>query len=399
MGLLNPAIAAIFAVVFVGLWMRERSATHVLALGVSYVALATGFTIFHFVPNPNGAPETLLLHAIYSLGTVSLCWGVARRVGQRVPLAIFASVIAVTALVVFLGSFGTNMNVRLVAINTGYGLMMALTAQLLARSGEREIWDRAVTWLLGVTAAQFFIRPMLAMIMSGPMSAATYRDSDSYAIWMLTMGVVSLLLAMSLVAAIVSDQLRAERSNAQRDHLTGLKMRRAFENEAMRMLDENSDRRNPVSMIVADIDHFKGVNDTFGHQAGDEAIAAFGALIGETVRDSDICGRVGGEEFCILVWNCDLAPAHRLAERLRRGFGNTHFGALGEGVRLTASFGVAQWREGEGYGKLFARADKALYEAKQTGRNKVAAEPHSAAVTDIGSKVSPAVRQAAGSAA
>lgn len=399
MGLLNPTIAAIFAAIFVGLWMRDRSATHVLALAVSYFCLCSGFLMFHFTPNPNGVIETLLMHVVYSVGTISLCWGVAMRVNQRVSLAAFALIVAVTGLIIVAGSYGTNMNVRLVAINSGYGLMMALTAQLLARSGEREMFDRVVTCLLGITSAQFFVRPLLAMIMSGPMSAETYRDSDGYALWMLTMGVVSLLLALSLVAAIVFDQLRAERHNAERDHLTGLKMRRAFEDEAMRMLDENSDRRNPVSMIVADIDHFKGVNDTFGHQAGDEAIAAFGALIGETVRDSDICGRVGGEEFCILVWNCDIAPAHRLAERLRRGFGNTQFDALGEGVRLTASFGVAQWREGEGYGKLFARADKALYEAKASGRNKVAAEQQGAPVTEIGSNVASAVRKAAGGVA
>lgn len=393
MGLLNPAIAAIFAVIFVGLWLRDRSAMHVLALAVSYVALCAGFLVFHFTANPNGVFETLVMHVIYSIGTLALCWGVAQRVGQRVPVFVFAAIVLGASLIIVVGSFGTNMNARLVAINSGYGLMMALTTQLLARSGKQEIFDRTVTWLLGITSAQFFVRPMLAMIMSGPMSAETYRDSESYAVWMLTMGVVSLLLALSLMAAVFYDQLRAERSNAERDHLTGLKMRRAFEDEAMRMLDENSDRRNPVSMIVADIDHFKGVNDTFGHLAGDEAIAAFGNLIGDTVRDSDICGRVGGEEFCILVWNCDLGPAYRLAERLRRAFGEAEIEGLGEGVRLTASFGVAQWREGEGYGKLFARADKALYEAKESGRNKVATEHQSGTVAEIGKNISPATRK------
>lgn len=399
MGLLNPAIAAIFAVILIGLWLRDRSAKHVLALAVSYFCLSTGFLIFHFTANPNGVAETLVMHLVYSIGTLAMCWGLARRVGQRVPMGVFAAILLVVTIVIIAGSYGTNMNVRLVAINSGYGLMMALTTQLLTRSGEREIVDRAVTWLLGITSAQFFVRPMMAMIMSGPMSAETYRDSDSYAMWMLTMGVVSLLLALSLVAAVVYDQLRAERSSAERDHLTGLKMRRAFEDEAMRMIDENGDRRTPVSMIVADIDHFKSVNDTFGHQAGDEAIAAFGMLIDDTVRDTDICGRVGGEEFCILVWNCELGPAHRLAERLRRGFGDTELEALGEGVRLTASFGVAQWREGEGYGKLFARADKALYEAKESGRNKVATELQGASVSEIGKNIASVTRKAAGNAA
>lgn len=399
MGLLNPAITAIFAVIFVTLWLRARSAVHVLAVAVAYFCLTIGFLIFHFIPNPNGVAETLAMHTVYSIGTLAMCWGLARRVGQRIPMAIFLAIPIVVSLVIVAGSFGTNMNARLVAINTGYGLMMALTTHSLTRQGAGNIFDRMVTWLFGISAAQFFIRPLLAMIMSGPMSAENYRDSESYALWMLTMGVVTLLLALSVVAAVVYDLFQAERTSAERDHLTGLKMRRAFEDDVMRLLDENGDRRTAMSMIVADIDHFKAVNDTFGHQAGDAAIAGFGKLIGDTVRDTDICGRVGGEEFCILVWNCDLGPALRLAERLRRAFSEAEYEALGEGVRLTASFGVVQWREGEGYGKLFARADKALYEAKDAGRNRVATERQAASVAEIGSNIVFAPRKTVGNAA
>ena len=399
MGLLNPAIAAIFALIFFGLWLRDRSAMHVLALAGSYTALSTGFAIFHFVDNPDSVLAIVGVHLIYSMGAFFLCWAAARRVNQRIPIMTFVAILTVALVVIIVGSYGANMNVRLVAVNSAYGLIIALTTQLLVRSGERQIFDRAVIWLFAITSAQFFVRPLLAMIMSGPMTGNSYRESDIYAIWMLTMGVVSLLLALTLVAAVIFDQWRAERISAERDHLTGLKMRRAFENEAMGLLDENGDRRIPVSMIVADIDHFKAVNDTFGHLAGDEAIAAFGRLIGKTVRDSDICGRVGGEEFCILVWNCDLGPAYRLAERLRRAFGDTQFEALGEDVRLTASFGVAQWREGEGYGKLFARADKALYDAKESGRNKVATERLSASVTEIGDESTVVGRKKLGSVA
>nr|WP_269748058.1 GGDEF domain-containing protein [Altererythrobacter lutimaris] len=164
------------------------------------------------------------------------------------------------------------------------------------------------------------------------------------------------------------------REDSENDHLTGLKMRRAFEQSAMDMIDRGTRKNVPVSMIVADIDHFKQVNDIWGHQSGDRAIVAFGKLIQRMVRADDVCGRIGGEEFCIMIWNCELDPAERLAERVREAFAAMPHDGINSDVRLTASFGVATCRPQEGFGKLFARADAALYRAKEAGRNQVLAD-------------------------
>ena len=168
------------------------------------------------------------------------------------------------------------------------------------------------------------------------------------------------------------------REDSENDHLTGLKMRRAFEQSAMEMIDRGARKNVPVSMIVADIDHFKQVNDIWGHQAGDRAIVAFGQLVQRMVRAGDVCGRIGGEEFCIMIWNCELEPAERLAERVREAFAATPQHGINSDVRLTASFGVAMCRPQEGFGKLFARADAALYRAKEAGRDRVEADHRSA---------------------
>jgi diguanylate cyclase (GGDEF)-like protein len=122
---------------------------------------------------------------------------------------------------------------------------------------------------------------------------------------------------------------------------------------------------------VADIDNFKQVNDIWGHQSGDEAISGFGRLIEGMVRGCDTAGRIGGEEFCIAVWNCPNEPATRLAERIRVAFARLEHAGIGSDIRLTASFGVATARAGENYRELFARADAALYLAKSGGRNQV----------------------------
>jgi len=113
------------------------------------------------------------------------------------------------------------------------------------------------------------------------------------------------------------------------------------------------------------------VNDIWGHQSGDQAIADFGNLIKNKVRTCDVAGRIGGEEFCIAVWNCDNEPAYRLAERIRHAFAAHKHIVINDDIRLTASFGVATAQAGETYKQLFARADKALYEAKSKGRDRV----------------------------
>lgn len=124
-------------------------------------------------------------------------------------------------------------------------------------------------------------------------------------------------------------------------------------------------------MVIADIDHFKQVNDIWGHQAGDTAIINFGDLLEGTIRGCDVAARIGVEEFCLLVWNCGLDDAAGLAERIRLAFAQMEHRGVGPDIRLTASFGVAEMHKGESYESLFARADAALYQAKEEGRNQV----------------------------
>ena len=371
MGLLNPAIAAIFAVIFVFLWRRDTSDKTAFVLAVGHFLLASGFLIFHFAPEPDAIGWTLFMHAVYSISACCVCWAAAARMGQELKVVPLVVISVMAAGLIVAGSFGTDMNARLIATNTAYGVIFTLATQLVGRTAKSHILDHVIFWVLAITAVQFFVRPQVAVIIGGPMTAAEYRSSDFYAVLMLFMGVVSLLLALALTAATVFDQWRAEKRKAEIDPLSKLKIRHSFETEAMHILENNVDRRVPISMIVADIDHFKRVNDIWGHQAGDQAIAAFGELISNTVRGTDICGRIGGEEFCILVYDCEMRAAKGLADRLRRKFEAMQHEDLGPDIRLTASFGVSDWQLGEGYGRLFARADAALYAAKNGGRNQV----------------------------
>jgi diguanylate cyclase (GGDEF)-like protein len=128
--------------------------------------------------------------------------------------------------------------------------------------------------------------------------------------------------------------------------------------------------RLPCSLIISDIDRFKHVNDTYGHQAGDEVIQSFARLLKGSCRPGDLVARYGGEEFVLLCADCDNAAAVRRAEELRKAFSHVNHVTLG-GRRVTASFGVTEIQPGDTPETMLRRADRALFDAKESGRNRV----------------------------
>ncbi len=159
---------------------------------------------------------------------------------------------------------------------------------------------------------------------------------------------------------------------AQTDALTGLGNRRFFDEHVERVLREADRSGATVALIVADVDHFKAVNDNFGHDAGDAILQRVAATLGDVVRTSDLLARFGGEEFAILLPNTHLTGACELAERLRRAVEQRVATVGGRQIPVTASFGVASYPEtAKSKDDFFPAADKALYRAKKDGRNKV----------------------------
>ena len=127
-----------------------------------------------------------------------------------------------------------------------------------------------------------------------------------------------------------------------------------------------------MTLVLADLDDFKAVNDIHGHTVGDDVLREFAAVLKATVRDSDLAGRWGGEEFMLLLPGTDAAGGANLADRVRTALTERSFlGRDGEVVTVTCSFGVAQHRAGDHERELFASADRALYRAKREGKNRV----------------------------
>ncbi|MGC9008575.1 MAG: diguanylate cyclase, partial [Halothiobacillaceae bacterium] len=168
----------------------------------------------------------------------------------------------------------------------------------------------------------------------------------------------------------VEEQERRMRQLATTDQLTGLGNRHLFFELAARYLARAEREGQTVCMLVADVDHFKLVNDQHGHATGDKILRAVGDVLRTSLRKEDVVARYGGEEFVILLPNCSAEDALAKAEKIRRDCEQLD----ASGVRLTISIGVACFDPGdpESLDSLFSRADKALYDAKRLGRNRVA---------------------------
>ena len=181
----------------------------------------------------------------------------------------------------------------------------------------------------------------------------------------------------------LTDRVFAElklREQASHDAMTGLLNRRAGEIELDVALIQAEEKSSPFCLLMTDIDDFKAVNDTFGHNKGDEVIQAVAATLLEETRKTDKCIRWGGEEFIVLLPFCDIGKARAIAENIRSVMAARTFRDIGH---VTLSIGVTESEPGDRPISLLERVDRLLYQAKHNGKNQVAAGAHGEATGDI----------------
>jgi diguanylate cyclase (GGDEF)-like protein len=179
-------------------------------------------------------------------------------------------------------------------------------------------------------------------------------------------------------AAVALDNARLHRIVKQQaliDGLTGIANRRQCEDSLTAEIARSDRLGTTLTLVLADLDDFKAVNDLHGHAVGDDVLRRFAAVLRSTLRDSDLAGRWGGEEFLLLLPGADAVGGAQLADRVRAAFSKRRFtGRDGEAVSVTCSFGVAQYRPGDDAQELLAAADRTLYRAKHAGKNRVELE-------------------------
>jgi diguanylate cyclase len=165
-------------------------------------------------------------------------------------------------------------------------------------------------------------------------------------------------------------RIHQQRDEALRDSLTGICNRLAYDERIEQEFVRWKRFQEPLSIIVWDVDHFKRINDTYGHKAGDKVLASIAKLLASQIRESDFIGRYGGEEFVIIAPGCGVAASVPLAEKLRQSVQQKTFKYRDTVVPVSVSCGIAEFRAGLTPDRVFEAADKALYRAKANGRNR-----------------------------
>ena len=177
--------------------------------------------------------------------------------------------------------------------------------------------------------------------------------------------IISALIYPLRNALLYQEAVRA----AQKDSLTGIGNRRALNESLCREIELAQRHGRTLGMIIFDIDHFKNINDTYGHSTGDCLLKALTHTAEDTIRHSDQVFRYGGEEFVVLLPETEIKGVKRLAERIRRNVESMESICEGHHIKMTASFGIATLNADETEEAFFIRTDKALYKAKNEGRN------------------------------
>jgi diguanylate cyclase (GGDEF)-like protein len=287
-----------------------------------------------------------------------------------------AAALAATMAASWLGLYPAWVPLRIAVVS---GLLGALTLWIAAdvyRHARAQIPWRAAALVLVLPllagAMAFLVRAARAVLEPDEMRAEFTADTLFNVAFAVAYQVLVLAFQLSLLGLVVS-QLTGELRRASRyDALTGLLNRRATDAALADEVQRARRLRQPFSVLMIDADHFKLLNDRYGHAAGDRALQHMATLMMAQMRDIDRFGRWGGEEFVAVLPASEIGEAGVLAERLRERVAALPLYAEEGSIAMTVSVGVAQWRgNGETPAELLERADAALYRAKSAGRNRV----------------------------
>jgi diguanylate cyclase (GGDEF)-like protein len=338
--------------------------------GSAYLLGATSVALWALAAGMFGE---LLLLALSAVGFVAcgMVWSASRVFHGRKPnwpglvLGAMAWIAAVMTLPPEASAMRMTIGAGIVAVYA------ALTAAELGSDRRRALQRRWPAIMVPVLHGFVLMLPILLGDLLHAHDAA-FADS----IWVTVYSVELVLYAVGTVFVIfmlVSDRaVTVHKTAASMDPLTGLFNRRGFAEACSRVIEREAHAGRPVTVLIFDIDHFKSINDRFGHPAGDEILKLFAAVVVNGLRITDLSGRIGGEEFAALL-PCALEEGVIVAERVRETFAGAGLVDETGPVDTTVSIGVAGGPAGTELEVLLAAADTALYQAKRGGRNRVEA--------------------------
>jgi diguanylate cyclase (GGDEF)-like protein len=377
-GLMQAVLAVMW---LLGAWQiadTRRAALHWSAYAALSALSFVLLTAALHVPAPATAE---IVRAIGNLtgvvAVVALQRGIHHFVGKPIGWRLQGAALAVVLVAAWIGLSPGGGSVRVVMTSGVLALLTLAMARDLVTHARDELHHR---WplLLGVpvlmASAGFAFRAVRAFLNPDSVAAQMTRDSALNVGSAFGYLVIALAFHATLMALVVARLTAQLRHRSRHDGLTGLLDRRAIEENLQMQMQRSRRTGETFSVLMLDLDHFKSINDRFGHAAGDRVLRHVAAVLEESFREVDRLGRIGGEEFLAIMPGAALDAAGPVAERVRERLSASPVMLDASEVRLSVSIGMAQWiAPDEATSRLLGRADSALYLAKAQGRDRVVA--------------------------
>ncbi len=346
-----------------------RDQTFLSWIAAGYIVPSIALAAQSLMTNQQLADWSVVMAIFYLFGIWSIAHGMALRSGGNAHprIAIVIGVITLS-LLFYYSRIVDDLWSRIIILNTGVGLMQLLVAKYFLRKPlTGDIFDRALNISYMVIIVYTLARPPVIAIFMPPDGLGELTTSNYWLVMLAASILLSLWFALVIFAITIRDIISKMNEERYHDSLTHLLNRRGFFEAAKSFMDEDENSR--YFLLTCDIDHFKSVNDNWGHLVGDRVLQAVSKTIMRNVREGDLVARFGGEEFVIFLRCMDMIDARKIAERIREEIAETTFTEIS--AQITASFGLVGITSSLDLVKAIGRADALLYSAKQNGRNQV----------------------------
>ncbi|MBX8824497.1 GGDEF domain-containing protein [Ochrobactrum sp. SFR4] len=362
----NAISLAAFAIAFFCIWLKQRDRTYWLYWVAANTVLSVGFTAFVIIDRTKML-QLIVVNSFMVMG-IALRWQALRSFFYRKNYIEINLLIILILLLPYLFSAYLSNRFIFGFVNFIFLVEIILVIRELVRPNGETLpsrWGLIIAY--GIVGGAFVSRVLQGWIL-GPQNM-TLLPQDGFLTAMLLIISVHIVASGAFAISIAYERGISElKQMALLDQLTGLYNRRAFE----LTLAERDPADGSLALILLDIDHFKRINDQFGHAAGDIALQRFSGILMTVFRKKDFIARIGGEEFAVILPDTAMSEAYEFAERVRQAAENDAF-EHGDGiVRLTISAGVCQAVAGvTSFSDMTKKADISLYIAKNNGRNRV----------------------------
>ncbi len=375
---INLFVAGLFALAFFLVGLNNRSDRVAYWFAAAY-GCVIAYLCCEFIQPIQTYPKPVYMAGFtaFFLTLAAATVGIARRYRLPVPWLGMGLLLLISLCANWIGyDEGRDSLFRMFAYQTPYALLQALCAWLVLHSRRRQTIDYAILSTLCLSTVQFLSKPLVAVWTGGAGDSPQTYIATTYALYSQSLGaVLQVAMGLLMLTVLVRDMLVEVTARSETDPLSGLYNRRGFEQRVEPGLAAMKKGNLPAALVVCDLDHFKSINDSYGHDMGDRVIALFAGILKKVAADRMTVARMGGEEFSVFLPGSNASGARLFAEGVRAAFANSPIAGLPDWKRCTASFGVAEWHSDESVSDLRRRADAALY-AKRSGRDRVhMAEP------------------------